>query len=604
MPASIIVNQIGKPAGVAGVSRRDLVYGVPVTLTNASGASTYAWAVAQVPRGSGVATGPAGTASSLTFTPDVPGVYRVTLRVNGSEQRPDNAEILLGILTSLNVAQPEIDKNNQQVQQAVVRSHTAGVSRPVFTDPATGMLHASVVPGGGGGGGAQNNFTAVVDPTVNDDTTLGYSTGSMWENTATNPKKVFFCRDATDGAADWLELGAQVDTSTFLLLDGSRQMAGTLALNTHPITGVTTLDYVPAAAPAGAEGRTFYDSTTKSLSYTSNITSYVIRLGHVLLLRVRNQTGAPLAAGVAVYVVGAHASGLPTVALAQANVESTSLVVGLTSAVIADNTEGFVVLQGIVDGLDTSTYVAAGTQLYLSAATPGALVTAAPTGANLVVAVAKVTRLDAAAGSLTVHVRGGVTFSVIKELLGAATSELGVNGQKITSLGTPTAAADAATKAYVDALAAEPVWVVYTTADGNSFANGVSYQVLPKTPSPLAAPNDYIQLQLIPNFTGNAVLTVLYAMSVANGGAVQLKVDYLVTGTGDDPSTGLTTQTAFTVTPGNDVLGHVLNAASSATLQIAVTAGKLVLIRLSRVIDGSDTHTGDFRYLDSRIVPA
>lgn len=46
-----------------------------------------------------------------------------------------------------------------------------------------------------------NNYTAVVAPTANDDTSLGYQVGSVWVDTATNT--AYTCVDATDGAAIW-----------------------------------------------------------------------------------------------------------------------------------------------------------------------------------------------------------------------------------------------------------------------------------------------------------------------------------------------------------------------------------------------------------------
>lgn len=51
---------------------------------------------------------------------------------------------------------------------------------------------------------AKANLTAVAAPTVNDDTTAGYSIGSIWIDTATDT--VYVCADATAGAAVWKDL--------------------------------------------------------------------------------------------------------------------------------------------------------------------------------------------------------------------------------------------------------------------------------------------------------------------------------------------------------------------------------------------------------------
>jgi len=46
------------------------------------------------------------------------------------------------------------------------------------------------------------NRTAIVAPTVNDDSSEGYSEGSLWVDTVTNT--VYFCADPADGAAVWV----------------------------------------------------------------------------------------------------------------------------------------------------------------------------------------------------------------------------------------------------------------------------------------------------------------------------------------------------------------------------------------------------------------
>jgi hypothetical protein len=53
-----------------------------------------------------------------------------------------------------------------------------------------------------------NNFTAVTDPTVNDDTADGYRAGSEWINTLTGDR--FSCTSAALGAAIWTPISADL----------------------------------------------------------------------------------------------------------------------------------------------------------------------------------------------------------------------------------------------------------------------------------------------------------------------------------------------------------------------------------------------------------
>lgn len=48
-----------------------------------------------------------------------------------------------------------------------------------------------------------NNYTATTNPGVGNDSAHGYSAGSVWINTATNPDSVFICSSAAVGAAVW-----------------------------------------------------------------------------------------------------------------------------------------------------------------------------------------------------------------------------------------------------------------------------------------------------------------------------------------------------------------------------------------------------------------
>lgn len=92
--------------------------------------------------------------------------------------------------------------------------------------------------GGGGGGGIPNNFTAVVDPTPNDDSTLTYQVGSEWLNTTTG---LFFkARSVAPGAAVWVHDTAQTATNNNLNFNGGTIAGGSVNCILISPTGVGT----------------------------------------------------------------------------------------------------------------------------------------------------------------------------------------------------------------------------------------------------------------------------------------------------------------------------------------------------------------------------
>ena len=66
---------------------------------------------------------------------------------------------------------------------------------------------------------ALNNFGAVVDPVVTDDSGSGYEVGSSWVNTATDT--TYICADAGVGVAVWRRTDNQVFSNFVAVLDPS-----------------------------------------------------------------------------------------------------------------------------------------------------------------------------------------------------------------------------------------------------------------------------------------------------------------------------------------------------------------------------------------------
>lgn len=125
-----------------------------------------------------------------------------------------------------------------------------------------------------------------------------------------------------------------------------------------------------------------------------------------LIAQVRNETGATLTKGTVVYINGA-AGNKATVTKALATSDSTSAqTFGLIQVDIPNNQNGYAILAGELDGLDTSSF-AAGTQLYLSSSTAGAYTSTKQYAPNHLVYVGVVTRSHVNQGTIEVRIQNG-----------------------------------------------------------------------------------------------------------------------------------------------------------------------------------------------------
>lgn len=109
---------------------------------------------------------------------------------------------------------------------------------------------------------------------------------------------------------------------------------------------------------------------------------------------------------------------------------------------------------------------------------------------------------------------------------------------------------------------------------------------------PLAAGvSSSVEAQFAALKDGTATVTVLYAMSVDNGGDVDFDVQALAVGAGENPNGALPAATTHSFTPGSG--GATVLKTTSFT--ISVTTGDMVNLKITRPDD--DSHTGDCRIL-------
>ena len=145
-----------------------------------------------------------------------------------------------------------------------------------------------------------------------------------------------------------------------------------------------------------------------------------------VICQVRNSTGATLTKGTAVYISGATGQ-IPTVSKALATSDTYSAqTLGLINADLANNSNGYVTIIGLITEIDTSAYTD-GQQLYLSGTTAGTLTGTKTYAPTHLVYVAVVEYAHAVHGKLFVKVQNGYELDEIHNVSAQSPS----NGQTI-----------------------------------------------------------------------------------------------------------------------------------------------------------------------------
>ena len=121
---------------------------------------------------------------------------------------------------------------------------------------------------------------------------------------------------------------------------------------------------------------------------------------------VRNSTGSTLTKGQVVYLSGATGN-RPNAVLSQANTEATSSkTIGIVIANIANNSDGYIAVNGTLHNLNTSAFTA-GNAVWLSATTAGAYTSTIPSEPNHTVFIGYIARSHPTQGRLVIAIQNG-----------------------------------------------------------------------------------------------------------------------------------------------------------------------------------------------------
>ena len=172
------------------------------------------------------------------------------------------------------------------------------------------------------------------------------------------------------GASEWEDIGGTLSNQTDLqnALDAKVPYTGaTQDVNLGEYgaqLGNLEFDNTPTNVPT-TPGSVYWNDTDGTLNIVLKGGQTISRVGETQHIRALNNTGAQIARGKVVYVVGAQGQRL-TIALADADTEILSKdTIGFTAEAIADGAEGFVIVQGVINNVNTNG-MTDGATVYLS----------------------------------------------------------------------------------------------------------------------------------------------------------------------------------------------------------------------------------------------
>jgi hypothetical protein len=168
------------------------------------------------------------------------------------------------------------------------------------------------------------------------------------------------------------------------------------------------------------EGEVIYTTDTKSFFIGDGVTAGGNQIGgttaaELLKVEVHNATGSTVAAGAVVYLNG-NTGNKPNLNLAKADSEATSSkTIGLVTASISNNANGEIATDGLLEGLNTSAFLA-GDLLWLSDSIAGGVTTIIPDTPNNAVFIGYVTYAHPSNGAILIHIQNGYELNELHDV--------------------------------------------------------------------------------------------------------------------------------------------------------------------------------------------
>lgn len=185
-----------------------------------------------------------------------------------------------------------------------------------------------------------------------------------------------------DGVITGKEFHVTYVTSSVLYTSGSTKFGDSFD-DTHEFSGSVyissslrardaSLDYIDLNTnninPTFKTGRLHYGATSGDIEFDTDVTNLVLKIGQQTILKVHNSLAQPLAKGKLVKFTGANNATPPFVTTASwINEAESAHTIGMVMEQIPANTDGYIILEGVLTGLNLNTGIyTPGDLLFLS----------------------------------------------------------------------------------------------------------------------------------------------------------------------------------------------------------------------------------------------
>jgi hypothetical protein len=200
----------------------------------------------------------------------------------------------------------------------------------------------------------------------------------------------------------------------------------TTTLTASNITGselnIDYIDFVTGnvANPTFQTGRLYYDINTADLQYNSIVNNVSFNLGQQLVVKVKNNSLSTINKGKLVRINGGLGIN-PTISTASwENDANSANTLGMMMNTVNHNDFGYVLLNGVIIGVNTNTF-SAGETIYLSSS--GDYTNTKPIAPRHTVTIGEVIRVgNSSIGSLFVNIQNGLEIEELHDVLVSSAS--------------------------------------------------------------------------------------------------------------------------------------------------------------------------------------